>query len=281
MLFNSDFFDIKGITVNETFAGLELQKHVEEAKRIVNLCNWKNKVPVIPGASGDYHEIVETIDQPEFDGYEAVNFIIEKAKEVSREKLVLISIGKLTNITLALAKEPEIASKVKVVWLGSNWPESGEYNLENDTTSISPLLENPDLELEILTVRYSKSTGATAVRVSIEDIQKNMAGLGPKVDSIPGRHGGSFNCFGDYSVELFVKYGHETRPLFDVCALAVLKNPSWAEKVFVKGASFDGKNWGNLGDAERTIVFWENFDKKSIIEDFYATMKNSTMPPSK
>jgi inosine-uridine nucleoside N-ribohydrolase len=281
MLFNSDLFDIKGITVNETFSGLELKKHVEEADRIVNLCDWKNKVPVIPGASGDYHEIIETIDQPEFDGYKAVNFIIERAKEVSNEKLVLIPIGKLTNIALALAKAPEIAKKIKVVWLGSNWPEPGEYNLENDTTAVSPLLENADLELEILPVRYSKPTGTAAVRVSIEDIRKNMAGLGPKVDPISGRHGGLFSCFGDYSVELFVKYGDETRPLFDVCALAVLKNPSWAEKVIVKGASFDGKNWGNLGDVERTIVFWENFDKKSIIEDFYATMKNSTMTPLK
>ena len=275
MLFNSEIFDIKGITVNETYSGKELQRHVDEANRVVKLCNWKDKVPVIPGASGDYHEIVETLNQPEFDGHEAVNFIIEKARKTSGAKLVLIPIGKLTNIALALAKAPDIASKVKVVWLGSNWPEPGEYNLENDTTSISPLLENPDLELEILTVRYTKSTGTTAVSVSVEEIRNTMAGLGPKVDPVPGRHGGSFNCFGDYSIELFVKYGEERRSLFDVCALAVLKNPSWAEKVLVKGVSFDGKDWGEAGDVERTIVFWENFDKKSIIEDFYITMQNS------
>ena len=134
------------------------------------------------------------------------------------------------------------------------------------------------MELEILPVRYSKSTGTSAVRVSIEDIRKNMAGLGPKVDPVSGRHGGSFSCFGDYSVELFVKYGDDTRPLFDVCALAILKNHSWAEKVIVKGVSFDGENWGSLGNVERTIVIWENFDKKSILDDFYTTMKNPTKP---
>ncbi len=276
MLFNSDVFDINGITINETYAGGELQRHVEEANRTVNLCNWKGKVPVIPGASGDYHEIVETLNQPEFDGHEAVNFIIEKARESSDTKLVLIPIGKLTNIALALTKAPDIAPNVKVVWLGSNWPEQGEYNLVNDTTAISPLLENPNLELEILTVRYTKSTGTTAVSVSVEEIRKTMAGLGPKVDPIPGRHGGSFNCFGDYSIELFVKYGDEIRPLFDVCTLAILKNPSWADKVLAKGVSFDGKNWGEDGDVSRTITFWENFDREAIIDDFYSTMRTAS-----
>ena len=275
MLFNSETFDVKGITVNETYSGNELQKHVDEANRIVNLCNWTDKVHVIPGASGDYCEIVETLNQPEFDGHEAVDFIIEKARETLESKLVLVPIGKLTNITLALAKAPDIASKIKVIWLGSNWPESGEYNLENDTSSIAPLMENPDLELEIVTVRNKRSTGTSAVRVCVEEIQKTMAGLGPKVEAIPGRHGGSFSCFGDYSVELFVKYGDETRPLYDVCALAVLKNPSWAEKVEAKRVSFDGKNWGEAGENERTIVFWENFDKESIINDFFVTMQNS------
>ena len=276
MLFNSEVFDIIGITVNETYAGGELQNHVEEANRIVNLCDWKGKVPVIPGASGDFHQIVETLDQPEFDGHEAVNFIIEKARETSGEKLVLIPIGKLTNIALALTKAPDIAPKVKVVWLGSNWPGQGEYNLENDTTAISPLLENPKLELEILTVRYTKSTGTSAVSVSVEEIRKTMAGLGPNVDPITGRHGGTFNCFGDYSIELFIKYGEETRPLFDVCALAILKNPSWADKVLTKGVSFDGINWGEDGDVSRTIIFWENFNSEAIIDDFYATMKTAS-----
>ncbi len=275
MLFNPDIFDVKGITVNETYAGKELQMHVEEANRVVDLCNWKDKVPVIPGASGQYHEIVTTLQQPAFDGQEAVNFIIEKARASSESKLILIPVGKLTNIALALAKAPDIASKVKVIWLGSNWPEPGEYNLENDTTAIAPLLNNPDLELEILTVRYTKSTGTTAVSVSVEEIRKTMAGLGPTVDPIPGRHGGSFNCFGDYSIELFTKYGDDTRPLFDVCTLAILKNPDWAEKVVVNGVSFDGKNWGESGDMGRTVVFWEKFDKQAIIDDFYSTMQNA------
>ena len=275
MLFNSESFDIKGITINETFGGKELKKHVEEAERIVKLCDWEGKVPIIPGASGSYNEIVGTIAQDDFDGHEAVNFIIEEARKIKGRKLVLIPIGKLTNIALALAKAPDITEKVKVIWLGSNWPKPGEYNLENDTSSVSPLLENRNLELEILPARYNEPTGTDAVTVKVEEIRKTMAGLGPKVDPVEGRHGGTFNCFGDYSIELFVKYGGDTRPLFDLCTLAILKDPSWAEKVHTKGVSFDGKKWGKEGDMEREVIFWENFNRSAIIEDFYATMRKA------
>ena len=37
--FNEDVFDIKGITVNTTYNGGDIDKHYEEAKRIADLCN--------------------------------------------------------------------------------------------------------------------------------------------------------------------------------------------------------------------------------------------------
>ena len=51
MLFNQKFFNILGITVNETFGGNKLKYHVLEAQRIVDLCGYNNKIRVIPGAS--------------------------------------------------------------------------------------------------------------------------------------------------------------------------------------------------------------------------------------
>jgi len=275
MLFNEQTFDVRGITINETYSGQELQKHVDEARRVVQLCNREEEVRIIPGASGDYHEIVGLLDQQDFDGHQAVNFIIEEARKMEDEKLILIPVGKLTNIALALQKAPDIASKVKVVWLGSNWPDPGEYNLDNDPTAVAPLLENSRLELEILTVRFGKPSGTAAVSVSVNKIRKMMAGHGPQVNPVEGRHGGTFTCFGDYSIELFEKYGDVTRPLFDVCTLAILKNPDWGNKVTANGVSFDGKNWSNEGDLNRTVTFWENFNKDQILEDFFQTMKKT------
>ena len=126
---------------------------------------------------------------------------------MKNEKLILIPIGKLTNISLALHKKPEIAKKIKVIWLGSNWPKPGEYNLKNDPSSVNTILENPEVEFEIVTVRYGETSGTDAVKISVDEIKRKMIGLGPKIKkSVVGRHGGKFNNFGDYSIELFVKY---------------------------------------------------------------------------
>ena len=143
---------------------------------------------------------------------------------------MVVPIGTLTNVALALAKDPSIASLIRVVWLGSNWPEPGEYNLVNDTTSINPVIDNRQLEFEICTVRYGAPSGTDAVSVSVSEIRKRMKGLGPQQKvGIQGRHGGEFYNFGDYSIELFEKYGDDVRPLFDVCALAIIKDPRWAK----------------------------------------------------
>ena len=93
------------------------------------------------GADGSFDEIKSQLGRPDFDGAEAVNHIIERARATSDRRLVLLPVGKLTNIALALAKAPDIASKVRVVWLGSNYPEPGEYNQENDEPSLNYILE--------------------------------------------------------------------------------------------------------------------------------------------
>lgn len=54
--------------------------------------------------------------------YEAVNFIIEQELKDRDQKLILLPIGKLTNIALALKKESAIAKNIRIVWLGSNYP---------------------------------------------------------------------------------------------------------------------------------------------------------------
>ena len=106
LLFNGDKFAVDGITVNATSGGGGIEKHVEEAERVVHLCALASKIKVIPGASGEYEQILPHIGKPTFDGSEAVDFIIERATADDTRQLVLMPIGKLTNIALALKKAP-------------------------------------------------------------------------------------------------------------------------------------------------------------------------------
>jgi len=280
MLFNSHIFDVEGITVNRTSNGGEIEKHYEEAERVVKLCGLDQKIKIFRGASGKYEEIKDDIKNAEFDGSDAVNFIIERAHAQDQRKLVLVPVGKLTNIALALKKDPTIIPKVRIVWLGTNYPEPGEYNFVNDISSIDPILES-DVEFEMVMVRYHKSTGTDAVKAYLKDIREIMPGKGPEIaEPVIGRHGGSFTNFGDYSVSLFKNFREDatTRPLFDMAAVAIVKNPAWADRVEMPAPKFENDKWVDQPDNLRKIVIWENFKKDDIMADFYSIMENYHLP---
>lgn len=280
LFFNSDIFDVVGVTVNATKNGGDINGHYNEARRVMQLCNVYGEIPLFKGANGSFKDIRLDIQQDDFDGEEAVNFIIEQAHK--KEKLVLLPVGKLTNIALALEKDPSIASKVRIVWLGSNYPEPGEYNQNNDRASLNYILEQ-DVPFEMVTVRYGKKTGTSAVSVTRGEIANKMIALGPKAGTpVTGRHGGSFETFGDYSINLF-QHIHTsdkagTRPLFDMAAVAIVKNPQWANKKEIPAPLLLDKKWVERPENTRKIILWENFDKKNIINDFYDRMKNYVLP---
>lgn len=277
LLMSGDVFDVVGLTVNRTRNGGDVENHQREAERVVKLCGLEERIDVIKGANGNFAEIFPTLTKDDFDGYEAVNLIIEKAHEQADEKLLLLPVGKLTNIALALAKDPNIIPLVKIVWLGSNYPDQGEYNQNNDQGALNYIL-NTNVDFEIALVRGGKPSGTWAVTASLEEIKQRMPGLGPVSEPVTGRHGGEFTNFGDYSVNLFEHIDHygenQTRSLFDMAAVAIVKNPVWAETDTIPAPILVDSEWQDRPDNERKIVLWENFDKEAIMTDFYDTMEN-------
>lgn len=278
LLFNGDVFETEGITVNRTRGGGGVDKHQEEAERVVQLANLSGLMPVYKGASASFDSIPAPLQEPNFDGAEAVNFIIEQAKAATDKPLVLLPVGKLTNIALALAKEPSIAKNVRIVWLGSNYPEPGEYNLENDTASLNYILDT-EAPFEMVTVRYGGPSGSAAVRVTPQEMKERMTGKGPKiVQAVSGRHGETFTTFGDYAINLFEHIHLDGDPpgraLYDVVAVAVVKNPAWGQAKEIPAPKLVNNVWVERPNNERKITVWENFDTQAILDDFFGTMEN-------
>jgi len=277
LLLNEGTFNVLGITVNATSNGGNIDKHMEEADRVVRLVDRQDRVRVIKGADGDFPEIRQHLDQDNFDGSEAVNFIIEQAMKKRKEPLVLIPVGKLTNVALALEKKPAIARRIRIVWLGANYPGPGEYNLENDTASMNYILQC-DVPFEMVTVRYGEATGTAAVKVARKEIYVRMPGLGPVVEeAVTGRHGGTFHSFGDYSVDLFrhIQNLEEGcyRSLFDLAAVAIVKDPSWAVAREIPCPLYLNNAWMEQAENPRKIIVWENFDSDAIVSDLYNTLE--------
>ena len=278
LVFNGDTFDIEAVTVNATSSGGPIGDHYEEARRVLELSAPDANIPLLAGANGSFTAIRDNIAEDDFDGDEAVNFIIERALTPSNRKLVLLAVGKLTNVALAYEKSPAIADNMTLLWLGSNYPEPGEYNQDNDAAALNFLLDS-DLEFSIALVRYGRPSGTDAVRVTFADIERHMPGLGPRAESpVTGRHGVAFSTFGDYSVNLFehIEYDGEppARALFDMAAVAILKDPSWATPLRMPAPILRDGVWVDRPDNQRQIELWEDFDKDAILADFYRSMEH-------
>jgi inosine-uridine nucleoside N-ribohydrolase len=294
LLFSGDRFNLLGITVNATSgpggfdAPSTIQEHYDEAQRVMQLCgDLYGKIPLFKGAEASFTEIRDSVHHDLFDGSDAVHFIIEEAMKEREDKLILFPVGKLTNIALALEKEPAIADKVRIVWLGSNYPETGEHNKVWDKESVNYLLKQ-DVELEFVTVRYGDPSGTDAVKVTQAQMLHRMPGKGPVIsEPVEGRNGGFFNNWGDYSAHLFETYGMygspPSRALFDMAAVAILKNPEWAERKTIPAPILDieADRWVEQPENERKLVLWEWFDIYGIMNDYFQTMENPVIVGSK
>jgi len=292
LLFSGNDFDVVGVTVNATSspAGYsnesDVRDHYEEARRIMQLCGeFYGKIPLLTGANGSYEDIRNNMGSPEFDGHEAVDFIIEEAMKSRNQKLVLLPVGKLTNIALALRKEPAIAEKVRIVWLGSNYPEPGEHNQDWDIESMNYILD-VNVPFEMVTVRYGQPSGTAAVMVSKDQILHRMPGKGPEISgTVTGRNGGEFSNWGDYSAHLFETYGMwgdpPGRALFDLAAVAIVKNDDWAEKREIPAPVYMNGKWEDRPNNPRKIILWEWFDVHGILNDFFVTMDDYKLVKAK
>jgi hypothetical protein len=278
LFFNTDIFDIKGITTNATFSGGAIEGHTAEARRVMQLCDVAEKYPLLSGADQNFDSIAPRLQTAGFDGQEAVDFIIEQALAHQDGKLVLVPIGKLTNIALALKKAPEIKDHIRIVWLGSNYPAPGEYNLDNDPSAVNYLL-NQEVDFEMVTVRYGEASGSDAVRATQAEISRQLKGQGPTVPPVEGRHGGTFTTFGDYAIDLFSKIDLQgdppSRALYDLVALAILKNPNWGSVKSMPAPQLIDQEWQERPNNQRKILIWENFDQEAILTDFYESVQGA------
>jgi hypothetical protein len=274
MLFSGDVFDVEGITVNRTRGGGDVEQQAREAERIVTLAGLQRVFKVVRGANGSFAEIAPHVGERSFDGAAAVQKILEQSR---RPGLVLVPVGKLTNVALALKKDPSLAQRVRVVWLGSNYPESGEYNQENDEGALQFVLDSTNVPFEMAVVRYGTPTGTDHVRVSRDEVRARMTGKGPRIRvPIVGRNGGKFATFGDYSVDLFdhikLNGNPPSRALYDMAAVSIVKNPAWGTPTRIPAPQLVSSKWEARPGNPRTIVVWEHFDRDAIMKDFYATM---------
>jgi inosine-uridine nucleoside N-ribohydrolase len=155
----SPAIELEGITVvagNQT-----LEKTALNAQRVCTVAGIVD-VPIVPGAdrpllrdqvvAAEIHG-VSGLDGPDWpkptvglDARNALDFIIERAMAVNDRPLTIVAVGPLTNLALALERQPDIRGGIDrisimggAIGLG-NWSPSAEFNIYADPDAAAAVI---------------------------------------------------------------------------------------------------------------------------------------------
>ncbi len=149
----------------------------------------------------------------------APDFIIETLLSRPAGTVTLCALGPLTNLALALIKEPAIASRIKrIIAMGGGWSEGGnitpvaEFNIYVDPQAARVVFES-GAPITLVPLDCTHQALTTRKRVERFRVMKNKTG--PAVAEL-------LEFFERFDVE---KYGTDGGPLHDPCVIAWLLHP--------------------------------------------------------
>ena len=280
LLMHQDEARILAITTNATRNGGDAHEQACEAQRVADLMGSLGEdIEVIPGATANYEDILDQYGLV-YDGQNAVECIVRAARRHTPDNpLLLIPVGKLTNIAMALGEAPDIIPNVRVVWLGSNYPQAGEYNLENDIPSVNAVIDS-GVDFTMAIVASSEGMkGTCEVTMNHREMVERVADKGTRVAPVEGRSGGAFTCVGDYLLNLFEQCSSDdnyTRSLFDMACVAAALHPEYAEVREIPAPLLEGLEWRERPGNMHTIKVQCNFNREAILNDFISHLDELT-----
>ena len=254
MLKNQDIFNIEAITV-APYSHKTRNVSVKEGQElsyneILKICKWlsyNTDGKVFKGAE-DYV----------CNGYEKCNDAVNKIIEVAlkNSKTYIMAIGAITNIALAIQKEPAIINKIEVIWLGGNelgYKDNLEYNFRQDIKAVKLVLESK-VKLTILPCKNVVSD----LRIDINTLKENLANK-------------SELC--DYLIDRFYNDGYhgiqESRVIWDIAVIAYMINKNWFETKNISCPVVKEDTSYETTENNHSITFVTKLNKDKIYEDLF------------
>ena len=149
----------------------------------------------------------------------AVDFLIETLRKEPPGSVTLCTLGPLTNIGLALVREPRIASRIKrIVAMGGGYFEQGnvtpaaEFNIYVDPQAARVVFESV-IPITLVPLDCTHQALTTKKRLAVFKAMTNRSGEATAQ---------MLDFFERYDVH---KYGFDGGPLHDPCVIAWLLKP--------------------------------------------------------
>ena len=202
-----------------------------EAITVAPYSHTKRDVKVIDGQELSYNEILKICNWLNFDttnkvfkgaedyicnGYDETNDAVNKIIEVAlkNNKTYILAIGAITNVALAIKKEPKIIDKIEVIWLGGHsllQNNNLEFNFKQDVSAARIVFESK-VKLTIIPCKNVASNLRTSV-YELNHYLKDKSEL----------------C--NYLIDRFYNDGYhgiqERRVIWDISVIAYIINKEW------------------------------------------------------
>ena len=211
LLKSQDKFNIEAITVAPYHHdnNISIEEGIDKSyDEIIKICNWLHFdwTNRLFKGSTDYLEN----DYNEENG--AVNKIIEIVNK--NAKTYVLAIGTITNVALAIKKEPKIINKIEVIWLGGHSflsKDNKEFNFKQDVQAVRNVFESK-VKLTIIPCKNVASN----LRTSIYELEHFLKGKSELCDYLCQR----FHNDGVHGIQ-------ERRVIWDISVIAYMINKEW------------------------------------------------------
>lgn len=171
-----------------------------------------------------------------------------------------MAIGAITNVALAIKKEPKIVDKIEIIWLGGNeinYKDNLEYNFKQDIEAVK-IVFNSKVKLTIVPCKEV----ASVLRTNIDTLNEKMQD----------------NTINKYLKNKFYNDGYhgisESRVIWDISVIAYLINKKWFETINISCPKIKDDTTYELTDNEHNVEFVTNINKDKIYEDLFKKFNN-------
>ena len=244
-----------------------------EAITVAPYSHTKRDVKVIDGQELSYNEILKICNWLNFEtnnkvfkgsmdyiqnGYDKINDAVNKIIEIAlkNNKTYILGIGAITNIALAIKKEPQIVNKIEIIWLGGNelgYIDNLEYNFRQDVEAVKIVFES-EVKLTILPCKNIVSE----LRIDINTLKKYLENK-------------SELC--KYLIERFYNDGYhgiqESRVIWDIAVIAYMINKNWFETKQISCPNIRKDTSYEVTDNRHSITFVTKLDRDKIYKDLF------------
>lgn len=243
---NLEAVTIAPFTKGEYNTKTSIDKSYEVAKKIFKMCNEENDKIIYKGAIKYFTEDPNQTN-------EAVEKIIQVA--LKNDKTYILSIGCITNVALAIKKEPLILDKIEVIWLGTNFlfMKNNDFNFRQDIEAVRYVLDSK-VKITIIPT-YPVSYGLMISKYELESRIRNANEL----------------C--DYFCNIFTDdYGTKKirRVIWDISTVAYMINKEWFQTMEISCPRIKKDTSFKLTKCRHKIKFVQRLDSNKIYDDLFS-----------